>query len=480
MEYSGNQKLFRTLLRLHQTGGSGIVRLEHGTAKKQIAVSRGHLAFAESNVQEEHLARVLVRLNLLPKSSLPNITAMMKTGKTAVQAISACARLDSGVLERGAEEQAITIMASLVSWNDAPLRFYSGEEFINRGLDLDLRLPEFILTGVRRAAEKRTTFRLGPLEGMMLSAVDANRGYALTLPLQPAEAYVYSLIQNPIPAQHVGHLLGAGNDDTSDILVLRLLLLGLATLERQELAVPAQSDPREDLAALERRLDELGRSYETMDYYQILSLPPDATDAQIKASYYDLAKQYHPDRFASGGRDVRRSAERLFTFITSAYTTLSTPASRGAYDEQRLKSSSQLEAALQARAPIDVEKERTADTLFRAGQAALAREDFRKAVTLLRECVWLRPDVARFRRYLGFAEAEVPALRKDAEQSLLKAIELDRMEIDSYMALGRLYLKVDLPRRAEAQFLEVLRWDPNNTAAQHQLDLLAETKRTKR
>ena len=31
------------------------------------------------------------------------------------------------------------------------------------------------------------------------------------------------------------------------------------------------------------------------NYYQILELSKDASDADIKKSYYKLAKQYHPD-----------------------------------------------------------------------------------------------------------------------------------------------------------------------------------------
>ena len=39
-----------------------------------------------------------------------------------------------------------------------------------------------------------------------------------------------------------------------------------------------------------------------------------------------------------------------------------------------------------------------------------------------------------------------------------------------YLALGKLYVKVNLPRRVVTQFQEVLRWDPQHREAQKLLD----------
>src|SRR5439155_19054726 len=136
-------------------------------------------------------------------------------------------------------------------------------------------------------------------------------------------------------------------------------------------------------------------------------------------------------------------------------TVLSHPASRASYDSKRLKEGSKVEAAQEARSGVDRESERMAEALYRSARKKLQDGKYEEAVSLLKECVWSRPDVIRYQLYLGIAETEVPRLRKSAEQRLLKAVEADPMRLDTRLALGKLYIKVNLPRRAEAQFQEI-------------------------
>lgn len=65
---------------------------------------------------------------------------------------------------------------------------------------------------------------------------------------------------------------------------------------------------------------------EFKDYYQILELTKTASQDDIKKSYRNLAKKYHPDSNKSP------DAEKKFKEISEAYTVLSDPEKRRKYD----------------------------------------------------------------------------------------------------------------------------------------------------
>ena len=65
------------------------------------------------------------------------------------------------------------------------------------------------------------------------------------------------------------------------------------------------------------------------DFYTILGLPRQATAAQIKARFRELARERHPDRF-HGEEKVK--AEEEFQQIAEAFNTLSDPVRRRQHD----------------------------------------------------------------------------------------------------------------------------------------------------
>ncbi len=455
--------LTESLLEIHASRLSGIFRLERAKAKKQLVVHEGMLSFAESNVPEEHLAHVLIKMHFLSRSDLNAISVAMKSGKAVDEAILTASKVSPQQLQEGAQELAVMIVASLFAWDSCDKHFYAGEGLMRRLLNLMLPLPRLLLLGARRAVALRqvaAAFRMDR-EGQLVVPTGAKE--TLNLPLAPEEGMVYSCVKAPIPLLDLFSILPPFSGATAQDLVQRLLLLGLLRLED----AAAESKAGATEAQISQRLDELLHAFEVANLYEILSVPTDASEDHIQAAYYELAKQYHPDRFQSRdfSAELKTKAEKAFTYITGAYTTLSDPAARIGYDEMRLKKDSQVEAALQARAATDLEKEKVAETLYRAGRNELARGEFEKAITQLKECVYLLPNVARYHHYLGVAQSEVPRFRKEAEQHLLKATQLNKVAVDSYIALGKLYVKVNLPRRAEAQFNEALRWDPDNLEA---------------
>ena len=69
-------------------------------------------------------------------------------------------------------------------------------------------------------------------------------------------------------------------------------------------------------------------SSEKKDYYEVLGVPKDATEEQIRKAYKKLAIRWHPDK----NPDNRKQAEEKFKEIGEAYSVLSDPKKRNEYD----------------------------------------------------------------------------------------------------------------------------------------------------
>ena len=81
--------------------------------------------------------------------------------------------------------------------------------------------------------------------------------------------------------------------------------------------------------------EEPRREWFEKDYYAVLGVPKNASDAEIKKAYRKLAQQHHPDT-KQGDAD----AEERFKEVSSAYDVLGDPEKRKAYDQVRDMSAS--------------------------------------------------------------------------------------------------------------------------------------------
>jgi DnaJ-class molecular chaperone len=155
-----------------------------------------------------------------------------------------------------------------------------------------------------------------------------------------------------------------------------------------------------EIKALAGLLDEL-------DYYALLEASRESSTAEIKRSYYELSRRFHPDANRHLPADARRAVERVAKRLTEAWSVLRDPRRRRAYDE-RLAAGGGVRIQLaeaQAAAGRKSVEERLGSTpngrrYFTLAHADIDRGDLASAARNLKMALTFEPDNAFFRHKL--------------------------------------------------------------------------------
>jgi len=219
------------------------------------------------------------------------------------------------------------------------------------------------------------------------------------------------------------------------------------------LAEPLSEEARqiqEELLGLDRRLDE-------MDYFQVLRVNPNHPLAAIKDSYRALSKRLHPDMVNGYGlsQSMVEVAERVYAKMSVAYDILTHNDKRRAYLKQQ-------QGAGQNRRTSSSDP----DTIFANARKALSAGEFDRAVQLLANLISRFPDRGEYHFYLATAYTGMRGRKREAEQALKRAIELEPTNPNYYVGLGNLYRSGGIVDKALQMYHAALRCDAKNRHAQ--------------
>jgi len=225
--------------------------------------------------------------------------------------------------------------------------------------------------------------------------------------------------------------------------------------------------------AILKEIREYREELDNKDYYEIFSMTrDDFTASRLKTNYYALAKKYHPDKYRKyGSDDINRILEDVLNLFNTAYDVLKDPQRKQNYDTECNTSELKPTVASMAKAgPRPQEMDQIALDNFHQGRNLIQLQKYAEAISFLRRSVQIKPDNAEYNAYLGYAMSKVPQFRKEAEKHFLRSIEINPMNVNTYLHLGRLYKEAHLANKAVAAFQEALRWDPENKVALQEID----------
>src|SRR6185295_12858219 len=144
------------------------------------------------------------------------------------------------------------------------------------------------------------------------------------------------------------------------------------------------------------------------------------------------------------------------------------PAGNGNSASQRTAEGSSGDLAPQTRSGVQLPPAQMAEHYYQQGRARFERKEYHAAVHLLREAIKLDSNRAPYHYHLGIALIRNPRTRRDAEQHLAKAAELEPYNAQIRVKLGLLYKEAGLSKKAENYFREALQLDPDNRIAKRE------------
>ncbi len=465
---------------------TGELLVEKDDQKKKIFLDSGTISYCATNINSERLGSMLVRQGLIDNSALRS-ALQGKGAQRLGQKLVADGVITEDELQQSLIQSARENVYGMFNWADGRYEFGPSRTALPDDLRFQLPTSDVILEGVRRIEDYRMVEPgLKQLSGVLGMAEDAPEAHLISS-LTPVEGFLLSRIDGILTLEDICAISTVDREMTCRCLYALycagLILGDTAEQERQPEGLPA-SEPAEVQGSPDRPAeaepaapvlhDEIEKKYAVccmaqVDLYTVLEIQSDASEEQIRKSYYRLAKRFHPDRHREkGDEDLEAKLEALFMKIGQAYDTLHDANKRFDYDQSILKNSAAVDygSATEKMTP-----EKIAGMHFKEGMRFYLEKDFWNAVQLFRRAIDASPEEnSEHFRYLALALSQNPKWGKEAERYFLKAIELEPFSPDLRLLLGRLYRVSGLNRRAEAQFLEALKLEPGSLGIQAELD----------
>lgn len=198
-------------------------------------------------------------------------------------------------------------------------------------------------------------------------------------------------------------------------------------------------------------------------YYQLLGVTPESSSGQVKKSFYTLARKFHPDHHMNRP-EVVASLKELMGVVTEAYKTLTDDEKRSQYDKRLAESGS---FGLRR---DKTEGQETIHACFARATECLRAKNFPGSITWLRKCAEIAPDEPKYQSLLARSLATVASFRGEAIQHFERAVELDPLNVRTYLEFAKIYEDMELPWRARPLYAKVLEIDPANVKARAKLD----------
>lgn len=442
----------------------GSLSILHQRFQKQLFFQEGFLVYAKTNHPQELLGEVLFRLGKLSKQDQERIDEYIEPGKTIGSVLVEKGLLTDEDLQEGLVYQMREIVLKMFSVFDAEFNFQEQEDFKEQVFNAELKIPIVIEEGIRGMKHNPA------LETFFEKKIPTLKSIDFYLRLNENERGLYDSIKGGATSEE---LLASSNSNPEFFYksLFMMYCLDLIDLKQEKMkespqaeieGITEEPEPEPEVSEQEKLSEvyEFHENLSSFNYYQVLGVGADASQEDIKKSYFRLARKFHPDLFSRElPKEDTHKIATVFDHITKAYQTLSDEKRKGDYDKEL------------SSPPQDDRKNviREAEKRFRQGKTLFDQGRYEEALVFLEQSVRLTQDKARNYILLAMTQAKLHIYRKEAEKNFIRATRLEPWNAEALVGLGVLYKKEGLHVKARKQFERALQIDPDHKIARREL-----------
>jgi tetratricopeptide (TPR) repeat protein len=243
-----------------------------------------------------------------------------------------------------------------------------------------------------------------------------------------------------------------------------------------EPTAPAPSRELIDAEKSARRAEaeELIAKGDEANYFELLGVPPEASDKEIQRAYVERARQFHPDRATGEMADLKFELAELFSRISVAHQTLKDTKKRLDYLDLLRATQAGTLAPRESEEDV-VRRYLEADESFFKAQILTKRNKLDEAEELVRKAVKVNPEQGDYLALLTWIESRKRPRGEqviDLIETLQKATQLAPNSENAHYYLAQLCYQDGRTKNALMEYETVMRLNQYNVDAVRMVRLL--------
>ena len=480
-------ELFRDLF---LTERSGILSLSRTEVRKRVYFDRGMIFFADSSLEDEGLMDFLVHARTLNAQDLAGIPGARGDDRVLAQWLFDSGKVPLEKLQQSVREQIQQVVVSTFRWESGESSFQDTPPGGGEAFCTDVIFTfEILMRGIRsmagfgpiREAMHRLDRKLKLSENLYLP-VDK-------LALHPIQGFVLSRIDGSTNIGEIASQIPPSDEDNALRFLFGLIILGVA-----EISPPLGTGPlvvrdllagdREERERGEREatvIKEMSRALTTGTAWEALGIAPGADTESTRRAYETRRDAFRSARFLKKIQEVYRDELMLIEGkLLESYLAVSQNQMQSARQGSAHGGSVKLDIdSLSMRKELSKtqnqelleEQVRRAEMFFIKAREYFRAKDYHNAIQYCEQALKGNDADARYHFLLGQVLVRNPDYRwqKRAEQSLLKAAEIDPWNVEHFVHLGNFYRNHNLMRKAKKSFLKAIEMMPSHSEAKKAL-----------